>query len=300
MKMFPGCRSACTKPSSKIIFSSMPRPRPGDPLRDPTGCRVGTRILVPSMKLHGQDPLGRQRVDQLGEDDVGDRRRSCARKRRLLRASIRKSSCADGAPELLDGGDRRQRPQRREITLSSAPPAASPPGRTCRARRRWGGGPSPPRSGRRAAAPCAPATPTPRRAAPARTRRRARRAGGPDPPRCVRDHVLERERADVVLQLASAWMTCGGRRSGRVLMICPTLMKVAPSSRNRSTTTRRTRPAAAPSRRSSKSRSSHPTRTARAWPPRPGRSRRPGRESHGQDGLSRESRQRGSESRARL
>ncbi len=50
MKMFPGWRSACTKPSSKIIFISMPSPIRATRFGSERVAGV-ERILVPSMKL---------------------------------------------------------------------------------------------------------------------------------------------------------------------------------------------------------------------------------------------------------
>ena len=70
MKMFPGCRSACTKPSSKIIFISVDSPRRATRFGSE---RVAARRqdLRPRDVAHRQDAFAGQRLDHLREHHVG-------------------------------------------------------------------------------------------------------------------------------------------------------------------------------------------------------------------------------------
>ena len=150
-------------------------------------------------------------------------------------------------PNSSTAADRRQRRDRRDAVEQRAPTAASPPDRRCRARPRRGGGPSPRRCGRRAGGPCAPATPTPRRWAPARTRRRSSPSGRPRSLSMVRTTSSNGNGPTSSCSSASAVEMYSGMRSGRVLMIWPTLMKVAPELAERDPPPpARARPAAAP------------------------------------------------------
>ena len=177
MKMFPGCRSACTKPSSKIILSSACRPRRAT--RFGIRARAGVaRILVPSMKLmvrmrsvdsasitSGKTTSGSS-AEVLAEAAVVARPRCGNRAARRSRARTPRRS-ATGASVAIDGMAFSRRAPMRITARSKVHSSTTLGRRTLTATMR----PS-------AAAPCGPATPTPRPAAPARTRRRARRSGG--------------------------------------------------------------------------------------------------------------------------
>ena len=264
--MLPGCRSACTKPSSKIIFSSVCRPEARHPLRVGAGRAASTGSSSPSMKLMVRMRSVDSSSISSGKTTSGWPRK-LSRKRRLLRASMRKSSCANTArPNSSTVATGRQRRDRRDRRPACARRCASPPGRTCRARRRSGrrtltATMRP--SGRRALWTCdtdADASGTGANSAKSVAQRAAR-----GPPRwCARRPRTGTGRRRSCSS-ASAREMCSGMRSGRVLMIWPTLMKVAPELAEQvERPPARTRPAAAPCPRAGASSPTHPTPEARA------------------------------------
>ena len=92
MKMFPGCRSACTNPSSKIIFSSVESPSRATRFGSDRVAGVD-RIFVPSMKLMVRMRSVESSSTSSGKTTSGWPAK-LRRNRRLLAASMRKSSCA--------------------------------------------------------------------------------------------------------------------------------------------------------------------------------------------------------------
>ena len=86
-------------------------PQAGDPLGIRTRGRGG-EDLGPLDEGHGEDPLGRQGLDHLGEDDVGVGAEVLAEAAVVGRLDAEIELGEDGPPELVDGGHRRQRGDR--------------------------------------------------------------------------------------------------------------------------------------------------------------------------------------------
>ena len=74
------------------------------------------------MKLMVRIALGRQRLDHLGEDDVGVAAEVVAEAAVVARLDPEVELREDRAPELLDGGDRRQRRDRGDQRSAGARP----------------------------------------------------------------------------------------------------------------------------------------------------------------------------------
>ncbi len=117
MKMLPGCRSACTKPSSKIIFNITRNPIAASRFGSDGVCRK-FRILVPSM--NSMVSTRAEHSPSMSAGNVTSRSSlKFSAKRRLLRASMVKSSCmlmprpnsstlSTGASRLIDGSSARR------------------------------------------------------------------------------------------------------------------------------------------------------------------------------------------------
>ena len=107
MKMFPGCRSACTKPSSKIIFSSVARPRRATRFGSERVAAVA-RIFVPAMKLMVRTRSVDSASITSGNTTSGWRLEVGAEAPVVRRLDAEIELREYGAPELLQRLDRRR------------------------------------------------------------------------------------------------------------------------------------------------------------------------------------------------